>query len=214
MKAHIEQTLADLGSEITRITTLRDTLLAHYGSLVPIPHITPDLPSSIPSPRGEVAPGFAGTTTRLNRPSSIPSPRGEGRVRGNSNRRKSPARTAGAQLVIDAVAKLSQPFTGYDITTVTQLTKNGAGSAITRWHTNGWLKKIALGQYERTAKFPASAPATAAPAPRPETRSALEAKMQAAIKQRDYNRETGRDSLVEVYQREIDQLDTQLGLLD
>jgi hypothetical protein len=37
------------------------------------------------------------------------------------------------------------------------LTKNGANSCVRRWTKRGFVRRVAFGQYERTAKFPIGA---------------------------------------------------------
>ena len=196
MQPHIEQTLADLGQRINTLTTIRDGILAEFCSLVPIAPlapITPIYPLPLPA-----------------KPSRAPA-KSPAKVSPKSPR-SAPARTAGAQAVISATAALTEPFTGVQICSVTPLTKNGAGSAINRWTKKGWLKKVAFGQYVRTAKFPAAignrpppipVPSPAAPAGTPKNIDRLLAD---ACAQRDHARESGRPEMVALFQREIDSL--------
>ena len=126
--------------------------------------------------------------------------------------RRSPAITTSAQAIIDWTASLPEPFTGVNICSVTTLTKSGAGSAINRWTKKGWIKKVAFGQYVRTAKFPTAignrpspipVPSPAAPAGTPKNIDRLLAD---ACAQRDHARESGRPEMVALFQREIDRL--------
>ena len=121
-----------------------------------------------------------------------------------------------AQVAINAAAKLPEPFGPAALSKVSGLSKNGSASAILRWWKAGCVRKVAYGKYERTAKFPVasasipvSSPSAALPKPA-ESRAALQKRLSDALKQRDHARENGRDAIVEIFQKEVEQLEAQL----
>ena len=196
MKQHIIDTITDIDTEITRLQLIRSGLHDMFGA---------DLPPSLGIERGTVSIDKVAAASRRcppPRPSRLggkPSP--SGRAARNPER------------IIAIVAKLPEPFGLTDLAKTAGMLKNSAASSINRMAAKGLVTKVGYGAYKRTGKFPGGT-SSADPhnsASTKQDRAALEKRLNDALKQRDHARENGRDTIVEVFQKEIDQLQAQLG---
>lgn len=154
-------------------------------------------------------------TPRLVKPVRAVSP---ARPQPKANRQSKPAgHTAPETLQVAAlVADLPEPFTAPDVSRVAKIDSKRGQNFITQSFVKGWITRLEQGRYSKTKAFPqptsikAAAPVTA---PKPAgTRAELEAKLAAALKQRDHANANGREQIAEIYQKEIEQLETQLGI--
>ena len=191
MTKYIEDTLAALDLKIAMLQKMRASLAATFANWT----IEVDAPA--PSANGRPAARNKSVRRSSPAPALARSPSGGSRLR------------QGAEVAINAAAKLPEPFGPVALSKVSGLSKNGSASAILRWFMAGWVRKVAYGKYERTAKFPASGPSAAPPKPA-ESRAAIQKRLSDALKQRDHARENGRDAIVEIFQKEVEQLEAQL----
>lgn len=123
---------------------------------------------------------------------------------------KVPRRPPNNEADVVAVARLAEPFTAPALSKATGDSLKRAQNVLFRFKKRGFVVGTGdLGQYRRTAKFPQPAPPVEKIRPTV-TRTDLEKKLADACKQRDHARENGRDSIVEMFQKEIDQLEAQL----
>ncbi len=121
--------------------------------------------------------------------------------------------------IIKIAFKLKEPFGPTDLARAAGIMKSSAGSSITRWLSRGWIAKSGYGEYNRTPAFgnsdqtsPTSPTSQTSPTPAPaKSRADLERKLADACKQRDHAREQGRETMVEIFQKDIDRLEAQLA---
>ena len=192
MKPHIQQTLQDIDSKIAELEQLKTFITGFAGMDVGQP--------PAPAALRHSAPVSNGSTSK-------------------------PARAVRASSADNIIicAKLKEPFRPNDFAERAGLSKNGGSSQVLRWLRAGYLKKVSPGQYCRTAKFPSDLLGAAThpkeraalrAAPEPKTSIAeLEKARDDALKQRDHARANGRDSIVEVFQKDIDRIEAQIAAL-
>lgn len=195
MKAHVEATIRDLEEEITRTQEIILHLRRMDGVAVP----------AVTAPVLVVKDPENGKTTAM---------KAYARRNGAPNKRRGrPAGSRGTHDALGACLRLEQPFTRIVLSEASGLTKNGAGSQITRWERAGFVKRVGFGLYERTAKFPATQAA--------ETRvavpgldqpvSTVAQQLEKALKDRDDARAKGLDKLAKILQDKVDKLQAQLS---
>ena len=69
----------------------------------------------------------------------------------------------GARKILAVVATLTEPFTPAAVQSACGVTEKQAQGSVWRWESrNGWLRRVGKGQYERTSKFPTTAPVAVA----------------------------------------------------
>lgn len=205
MKQHIIDTLHDLDAEINRLENARQTLHDMFGADIPpalaFPQQAPPKPTiKIPPPK---APKHIRTA---HIPTGKRAPRG------------------GSLLVERAgiVANLADPITADAVAKACKIERKAGENFITHAKAKGWLKRIGPGQYAKTSKFPGMPPQTKvapavvfAPAGKvvavPD-QAELQAKLKNAMAHRDRARESGAAEMVELFQKEVDELSAKLGL--
>lgn len=101
--------------------------------------------------------------------------------------------------------KVREPFGPSSLAEALGITKRGGNSQINRWQQLGYVEKVEYGQYRRTASFP-GANGKVEQKETKGTKNDLEVKLALALKQRDAAREAGRETIVEMYQAEVDRL--------
>lgn len=192
MQPHIEQTLKDIESELACLQTLKASLLKFCnGSSVPSSPARPDR-TALPAPRRKPSLGVNRVMSKSPAKTDYVDPRSIPNLR--------------------LGAKLPEPFRAVDLE---HAGIKGANTMYT-WMHKGWVVRRPDGKYVRTAKYPkldgAAAPSevVAVPAKNPD-RATLQTKLDAALKQRDQALAAGRETIVELYQREVDKLSALLG---
>ncbi len=109
---------------------------------------------------------------------------------------------------LQIIATLKEPFSAIDVRDAIGIKGNGA---VYRYEAQGFLTRTEPGRYIRSKNFPKLAPAGAPPPVQPvETRASLEKKLSQALKERDQARNNGRESIVDIFQRDIDRIERQL----
>jgi hypothetical protein len=206
MKQHIQDTLTDINTRITELQALRD----NFSRLFSVP--ASDLPEV-----GVALTIERGTATI--RPPKPASPK----LSTRKPAARKPAKSAAApNPLTDVVAKLPEPFNTADIVKASGCDQKKASNFLVTRKISGLVKPSGEpGKYIRTAKWnktingslkPAKPAPAAAPSLSAESRVELQTKLENAVRGRDYAREQGRDSIVEMFQNDINQLETQLGL--
>lgn len=191
MQQHIQQTINYCTSEIAKLNAVYMSLIAAFGEPVSTP--APSQPAKV----GRVAPRAPAAKSK-----------------------KAPRRSDASEHNAAIAAKLPQPFTGVILAKALGLTKNGASSQIHRWQEAGLVKRVAFGQYERTAKFPAASitnrPAIVTahipiPGLDPEPKGSIAEQLEKALKDRDAATAAGQDRLAKILQDKVDKLTKQLS---
>jgi hypothetical protein len=190
MKEHIAKTIAWLEAKAAEILSALDCLRKLEGSAVPTmtalaaPNPTPALPDVA----GERA---------VRKPKAKPGKRAV--VPGTTLER------------CKAIARIAQPFGPAEVETAIGENRKTAGNFLQRARHEGWIKKTGFGGWERTAKFPGGEAAKPVTPSAGGSREELKRKLADALKQRDHARAHGRDAMVELFQKDIDTLEAQLG---
>ena len=150
MKQHIVDTILELSNRITKLVTIRAGLRELFAEGPETPEPLDGIAEFPISPPAPIHPLFrprivtARMAARAPDKSKVPSPKAKVRRGADSNERN-----------LAACAKFAEPFSGVQLSAATGLSKNGAASSLFRWGKRGFVKRVAFGQYERTAKFPA-----------------------------------------------------------
>lgn len=190
MKPHIEQTINDLKTTVAQLNGMIQ-FLSDFG----VGLDDPIFPVEVP---------VQNISTPLRQPLR-PTQR-----KPNAGH-KEPRRPPNNEPDVCAVARLAEPFTAPQLSKATGDTLKRAQNVLFRFKQRGFVTGTGdLGQYRRTSKFPHPAAPPVEKIRPTVTRTDLEKKLQDALKQRDHARENGRDSIVEMFQKEIDQLQAQL----
>lgn len=200
MNQHIAKTIEVIQAKIDGLLSLIETLraLGRDG----------DATSLSPSPAPTRAPAAAHLPAPARNGHSKPKPHRGG---GGTHSRVS---MDGVRCPL--VLALTQPFGRVDVQTVLNVTEKAASGVVTRWKARGWLRSIGYNKYERTAKFPGAKAMGAKPEPAAKpsaNREQLEAALKDACKQRDHARSNGRDTMVEMFQKDIDRIEQELESL-
>ena len=199
MQPHVQQTLADIDTRIISLQNLRTQVVTFFAD-DPIPAVVPIQTHARPSSAATKAPAPNGTRKKLD------------------------------HKTIKAVAKfksLPEQFTAAAMTAASI-----ADSTVYRYMDLGWLKRVDRNTYTRTSKMPkvddqvATQTPPAPKAPKPAravkpgadsnakymamTKEKLESEIIDTIKLRDTNRANGNETLAAIYQRKVDDMQSEL----
>jgi len=207
----IQQTVDIIDSRIQSLHTLRSQLLALDLAPHPSVPVVPSVPPSQITTGGIVQP----TPARAKNNGSSPKHR---KTEAPKHRPRRSSRADTHSLAI--AATLPEPFSAPDLAKAAKLDYKTASNRVTHWKAAKFIKRVAPGQYTRTAKFPVNQvnpvnPVQKSPEPPPETpvpaRRQLQDELNLALKLRDSALAKGQDTLAHHHQEHIDRIEKQLA---
>jgi hypothetical protein len=147
--AEIDEDIANLNNDITRLQTARSTIMELYGGDTEIPDkVKPRKTSSRGGPRRSKPVGAEVTR----REAAQPPPADSDRPAGVSGRHSTES------VAVMAIARtMAEPISITTLSVASGKDKKFCGNRISRWAANGWLAKTGYGEYKRTNTFPAQA---------------------------------------------------------
>jgi len=197
--------LADIDDELSKLTALRQAITDFFGGNHRVQATATPSPSAATEPKTERV-----AWKKL-------------RVR-ESSRVITTSKPRSGVDSLEICRRLTEPFTPTDLAKASGLSKKGANSACFRWKVAGFIERVGFGAYKRTRKFPGagSAPAPAAPKSAPvvsvpkssKDRAKLQEELENAMRQRDYARGQNRQTMVDIFQKDIDRLTLQLKSME
>ena len=217
MKEYITQTIRDLDFEISRLSTIRDGLREQFGQEPsPVLNLCGAVMTTQSPPTGSNGNAKASAPSAKPKPAKVPAGSPQG-VTGAS-------RAANSTRMVQAAEGL-RSFTSAELCAAAGSDRSNAMNYMLRWKRWGWVT-VKDGRYTKAEKWgqmpkrQSSAPGAKRPAPiaspaaehtRPISHDALAAQLEAALKQRDAARSAGRDTMVDMFQQDVDRITRLMG---
>jgi hypothetical protein len=217
MKPHIQETIQDLDFQIQLINAAKASLLMIYGQPAVGHEVT-----SAPQDKPPVQKNRKDPVKPAQKPLRPSRPLREATPKTSPSSRPGPLSPT---TIIPLLDKLQGPITNEAIQKVAGCNWKQASNAITRAKLKGLLVSTGkLGEYKRSVvghdvrsaapvrkpAAPATAPAREPAPATPKTKAHLESELATALRQRDHARENGRDTLADIFQKDIDRIEAQL----